>query len=117
MTTYVLGPEGSHAISPGISPGAVAPMRHRIRPGAGYLAGNDPGGLTTVENVPVSATVRVLLRTASGHPGDGVLVAQVQSASDGTWLVTGLDPALKYDVVGRYAGRNDVIAANVSPLT
>lgn len=83
--------------------------------GNGYLAGTYPGGITTVDGVPVRATVRVLYRPASGALGDGAVVAEVQSALDGTWRVDGLDPALKFDVVGRKPGFNDVIMANVSP--
>lgn len=83
--------------------------------GSGYLAGTFPGGITTVDGVPTPATVRVLYRPASGQPGDGALVAEVQSAADGSWRVDGLDPALKFDVVGRKAWFNDVIMSNVSP--
>lgn len=83
--------------------------------GAGYLAGEFPDGITTVEGVPVAATVRILYRPESGEPGDGTVVAEVKSAPDGTWRVDGLDPSLKFDVVGRKAGHNDVIMANVTP--
>lgn len=84
-------------------------------PGDGYLAGDFPGGITTVDAVPTAAVVRVLYRPTAGEPGDGVLVAQVQSAPDGTWRVGGLNPALRYDVVGRKAGLKDVIMSNVQP--
>ena len=84
--------------------------------GDGYLAGEFPDGITTVEGAPVSATVRILCRPEADALGDGVVVAQVQSAPDGTWRVDGLNPALKYDVVGRKNGHNDVIMANVSPV-
>lgn len=84
--------------------------------GVGWLAGTLPKGLTTVDGTPVSATVRILLRGASGSLGDGAVVAEVQSTLAGTWRVDGLDPSLKYDVVGRKAGFNDVIMANVSPV-
>jgi hypothetical protein len=83
--------------------------------GDGYLAGELPDGLTTVEGAPVAATVRVLLRESG--PGDGALLAEVQSAADGTWRVTGLPAGRLYDVVGRLAGRNDVIVSGVSPAT
>ena len=83
--------------------------------GAGFLAGEYPGGITTVEGVPASATVRVLYRPAGGALGDGVVVAEVQSGQDGVWRVDGLHPAYKFDVVGRCAGFNDVIMADVSP--
>lgn len=88
----------------------LAPMK-----GNGYLAGSYPGGVTTVDGVPTGAKVRAIYRPASGALGDGVCVAEVQSASDGTWLIPNLNPALKFDVVGRKAGFNDVIIANVSP--
>lgn len=83
--------------------------------GAGRLAGDFPDGTTTVEGVPVAAEVRVLLRRASGAVGDGAVVAVVQSAPDGTWEITGLPPGFKYDVVGRKAGENDVIMADITP--
>lgn len=84
-------------------------------PGNGYLAGTYPGGITTVDGVPTRATVRILYRPLSGALGDGAVVAEVLSDTDGTWRVDGLDPALKFDVVGRKQGFNDVIMAGVSP--
>lgn len=91
-------------------------VARRLVDGDGYLAGTFPDGITTVEGVPVAATVRVLLRSVDPAL-DGVVLAQVKSAPDGTWRVDGLNPALKYDVVGRKDGYNDVIMANVSPAT
>jgi hypothetical protein len=44
------------------------------------------------------------------------LVAKTQSAPDGTWRVDGLNPNLRYDVVGRKDGFNDVIVSNVQPV-
>lgn len=85
--------------------------------GQGYLAGEFPGGATTVEGVPVSATVRILYRPAADALGDGVLVAEVQSAPVGTWFVPNLNGNLKYDVVGRKEGFNDVIVAGVTPTS
>lgn len=84
--------------------------------GAGYLAGTHPNGITSVEGVPTSATVRVLYRPASGALADGAVVAEVRSAPDGTWRVDGLNPDYRYDVVGRLADYNDVIASEVQPL-
>lgn len=83
--------------------------------GDGYIAGTFPSGLTQVNGVPTAATVRVLHRPLSGGFADGVVVAEVESAPDGTYLVEGLDPALKYDVVGRKDGYADVIVSNVTP--
>ena len=109
-----MAPPGSHALSAG-NPMVLSPSVTRLRKGAGYLAGEFPDGITTVGGVPTGATVRILYRPESGAPGDGLVVAEVQSAADGTWRVEGLDESLKYDVVGRKADRNDVIMAGVTP--
>ncbi len=84
-------------------------------PGNGYLAGEFPDGITRIDGVPAQATVRVLYRPQSGARGDGVVIAEVQSAPDGTWRVDGLNTALRYDVVCRHADFNDMILANVTP--
>lgn len=90
--------------------------RSRMPPrGVAFLAGEYPSGITTADGVPTGATVRVLYRPASGLPGDGVVVAEVQSRQDGTWRVDGLHPDYRYDVVGRLQGFNDVIMSNVAP--
>lgn len=82
----------------------------------GYLAGLHPGGLTMVEGAPTAATVRVVYRPEAGSTGDGCVVAETQSAPNGTWFVGGLDPNRRYDVVARRSGHNDVIVANVKPV-
>lgn len=90
----------------------------RLRPnvsGNGYLGGSFPSGITTVDGTPVPATIRIHLRPEEGAQGDGILIAQTTSAHDGTWRVDGLNPALRYDVVGRKAGLKDVIMSNVQP--
>lgn len=81
----------------------------------GRLAGSFPDGITTVDGVPVSAKVRVYVR-AVGKYYDGYFVKEVQSATDGTWEISGLSTELSYDVVGRKDGFNDVIMANVTPV-
>lgn len=85
------------------------------RNGLGFFGGTFPDGLTTINGAPVAAVVRVLLRTPIQGYGDGSVIASTQSAPDGTWLIEGLHTHLKYDVVSRYAGKNDVIMSNVSP--
>jgi hypothetical protein len=90
--------------------------RHLLQ-GDGYLSGSFPGGITTLNGVPVAATVRAHYRPAGGEPGDGLLVASTESAADGTWIISGLNPDLKFDIIGRLDGQNDVIAANVQPMT
>lgn len=66
--------------------------------------------------VPLNATVRILYRPEAGTIGDGVLVAMVPVDATGSWQVSGLKADLKYDVVARREGYNDVITANVSPV-
>lgn len=89
-------------------------LRTFYPPGHGYLAGSFPDGITSVEGTPSPAIIRVLHR-APGFPFDGVVVAETTSAPDGTWLVEGLDHTLKYDVICRHEGYNDMILSNVSP--
>lgn len=83
----------------------------------GFLAGEFPDGITSVEGVPTACEVRVLLRRQSGQFGDGRVVAITTSAPDGTWIVTGLNPELRYDVVCRHDDYNDMILSNVQPVT
>ena len=85
-----------------------------VSSGAGYLSGSYPDGLVTDDGVPVSADILIRIRSKS-LPLNGLLVAQVKSAPDGTWLVTNLNPDLKYDAIARLDGRNDVIGSNLTP--
>lgn len=95
----------------------MATIAHKNLPnrGSGYLSGEYPDGVITIEGAPVSAEVRVLVRGEFGDDLDGAVVSTTTSAPDGTWIVEGLDPDLKYDVVVRKEGYNDVMATNVSP--
>lgn len=96
---------------------AVVKLSNRIieLSGVGQFSGGFPEWIVTADGVPAKATVRVILR----HPGnpllDGVVVAETESGQDGTWLVAGLHTGFKYDVIGRKAGFNDVIMADVTP--
>ena len=87
-----------------------------VMPGNGYLAGEHPGGTTTVDGVPQSAQVRVVVRDPKNGPYDGFVAARAHSAPDGTWRVDGLNPNLRNDVIGRKDGFNDVIVSNVQPV-
>ena len=114
MVDYIFigGPEFAAPVNSGIA----YPFHRDLPPrGNGYLAGEYPDGITTVDGVPQPALIRVLYRPADGALGDGAVVASVVSAPDGTWRVDGLDPALRYDVIGRKDGFNDVIVSNVLP--
>lgn len=114
MSTVITPASNDHALRVG-PPAMLSPLQMRFRRGSGYLAGEFPDGITTVGGVPVGAEVRILYRTETGEPGDGLVVASTRSATDGTWRVEGLDISLKYDVVGRKEDRNDVIMAGVTP--
>ena len=80
--------------------------------GDGYLAGKLTG------HDPITpAQIRILYRHAEqGALGDGYLVALTAVNSVGEWRVENLNPALRYDVVARREGYNDVITAGVQPL-
>lgn len=78
--------------------------------GNGYIAGVAPG-LLTVGGAPASRRVRVFERIT------GRLVAETVSAADGTYRVDGLNPDLRYMVVGiDYERRyNAAIMDNIAP--
>lgn len=86
------------------------PFRGRPASGSAILSGKLSGP------IPLNATVRILYRPEAGDLGDGVLVAMVPVDATGSWQVSGLKADLKYDVVARRDGYNDVITANVSPV-
>lgn len=83
--------------------------------GIGYLAGEFPKGITTIDGVPASLNVRVLWRDPDRTDSDGTVVASIQSAQDGTWRVSNLNADLRYDVLVRGVGFNDVIMSNITP--
>ena len=97
------------------SPITLGVFHNQPSVGVGYLAGEYPTGTATVEGAPTIAEIRVLWRDPNATLMDGCVVARTQSAIDGTWRVDGLNPALRYDVVGRKDGFNDVIVAGVQP--
>lgn len=82
----------------------------------GYVAGEPPDGLTTNEDEPVEAEIRVVVRDKGGFVGDGHVAAITTSGPDGTWMATGLSPERRYDIIGRRDGFDDVIVANVKPI-
>jgi hypothetical protein len=82
--------------------------------GNGYLAGEYPEGITTVEGVPTSADVLVCLRLPGSY-FDGLVVARTVSAPDGTWRVDGLSETMRFDVRARKEGRNGALRSDVQP--
>lgn len=84
--------------------------------GFGTLSGSFPlSMLTNGGNLPSHAEIRVLYRPNTGDPGDGVVVSTATCNADGTWQVSGLDESLKFDIVARIPGFNDVIISDVQP--
>ena len=92
-----------------LSPGTGGPPRK----GRGYLAGELP---TTVLGIATPVLVRAIYRPANDALGDGSLTASTISNAQGIWQILDLDPALKFDVVARLDGYNDVIVSNLSPV-
>ena len=88
---------------------------HLARCNSGYLAGEFPSGITSIDGVPTPAEIRVLLHTPSGQYADGIVVAVTHSSPAGEWLVEGLPMEFTYDVVCRHADFNDLIWSNVIP--
>lgn len=87
-----------------------------VKKGAGYLSSSFPEYIVSVEGVPTEGEVRVLLRSASFAGIDGTVVAITKSSVSGQWYVGGLNPNLRYDVVCRFDGYNDLIFSDITPL-
>lgn len=81
--------------------------------GTGYFSGGYPDFVTKVDGVPGPVEVRVLWRGYGDD--DGYLVAQTTSNDAGIWRVDKLNPNLRYDVVVRKEGFNDLIMTDVTP--
>ena len=84
--------------------------------GRGYLAGELP---TTSLGAVTPCEVRALYRPVTNgeiNIQDGAVVGFTTSDAQGKWQLLDLDPALKFDVVARLPGFNDVIRSNVSPI-
>lgn len=104
-------PVRDYGVKRAVGPRTI-PVLERI--GGAYLSGSFPAGVTSVDGVPTSATVRVQVRDPDGT-ADGVFVGEVVSGADGTWQVSGLPTRFTYDVIGRKADFNDVVVSNVAP--
>ena len=115
--SIVMADDEFHTVACGGAPTLLSPSKFALQMrGAGQLSGAYPGGITRVEGVPGSA--RIVVKIRSDDPvKDGALVADIESQPDGTWLVSGLDPELRYDVICRLSGYNDMILSDVAPVT
>lgn len=91
--------------------------RHALG-GNGLLSGSFPLSMITQNgNLPSQSEIRILYRPNTGEPGDGILVGTTTCNADGTWQVSGLDENLKFDIVARIPGYNDVLISDVQPVT
>jgi hypothetical protein len=84
--------------------------------GRGFLAGDPPDGLVTLNGITgvQNARIRVLWRDPNS-PYYGVLVAETLTDVDGRWRVDGLNESLRYNVTVSKDGFNDRIMADVTP--
>lgn len=83
--------------------------------GPGFFAGEAPDGLTTIAGTPTSASVRVYWRDPADPQAPDALVAQTTSAADGTWRITGLNPALSYVVRAQKSNFDDATVVGARP--
>lgn len=84
--------------------------------GPGYLGGDFPDYITKVDGVPTQTEILVFLHREAGQPGDGKLIARLTTFQSGSWRVSNLNPAMRYDVVCRYPGYKDEILSNIQPF-
>ncbi|MEQ8511235.1 MAG: hypothetical protein RIA98_01955 [Algiphilus sp.] len=85
-------------------------------PGNGHIAGIDPG-LLTVDGQPAIRTIRLYDRGPADdmtNLGTGLLVAETQSAADGTYQFPNLSQSRKFTVVGLDdAGEHNAVIADL----
>lgn len=83
----------------------------RKNPAFGFIAGEFPGGIVTLDNVPGRAVVDVLQRS------DHAWLRRAVSASDGTYRFDGLPLGTEFDLIGRDITDTwgDVIVSRVQP--
>lgn len=84
-----------------------------ILTGTGFLAGEAPHGLTTIEGMPTSATVQAIWRDPV--TGEEVLAGSTESGLDGTWRITNLNHEQPFVVRAIKPGLNDVTVVGVEP--
>lgn len=79
--------------------------------GGGYIAGEAPDGLVTVNSVAGARRIEVR------HRRSRIVLATTFSASNGTYRFDGLNPAEEFDVIGRDWSRTygDFIAYAIKP--
>lgn len=108
-----------YSIAPPVKYGYLKPrslfLPYRPKQGQGYFSSSFPDYLITVEGRPASGVIRVLLRTPRIPESDGCLVATTTADVAGQWRIDGLDADMRYDVVCRVEGYNDIIFSNVKP--
>ena len=80
-------------------------------PGYGYIAGEAPTGIVSIDNVPGTAIIDLLTRS------DHKWVRRQVSAGDGTYRFTGLPLGVQYDLIGIDVAAvwGDVIVSRIEP--
>lgn len=83
----------------------------QLNGGAGYVAGELPDGIVTVNGAPAPRRVDLI------HRATCQLIASRFSTADGTYRFDGLDPAEEFDIIGRdwTSTYNDTITSRVRP--
>ena len=85
--------------------------------GDGMLSGSFPLTLiTSGGNLPNQAIIKILYRPSILDTNTVHVVATTTCNTDGSWQVSGLNENLKFDIVARIPGFNDVIISNVQPM-
>lgn len=79
--------------------------------GLGYIAGEAPDGIVTLDNVPGCAEIDLFRRS------DRVWLRRQVSADDGSYLFDGIPLDVEYDIIGRDITNTwgDVIVGRVRP--
>lgn len=124
MTDTILDPRKSLCLPAALQPSSKAISnvvrlkkgRHKLPEyGYAYLAGDYPTGIVKVDGVPGEADLKAVVRSDDPQL-DGLVVGRTTSQHTGDWRIEGLNPKLRYDVIARHDGYNDVIATDIKPI-
>lgn len=86
--------------------------RYDFAIGEGYLGGDFPDGIVTIDGVPSSADMEIRLKSEDPIL-DNSLVATAKASQAGTWKVPGVSTEQQFNVIAKHEGEQDVYIPGV----
>lgn len=80
--------------------------------GVGYLGGDYPDGVVTVDGVPTDADIEVRLKNQNPTL-NGTLIASTKASQSGTWKIPNIDMSETFDIIARKEGEQPICVSDV----